>query len=78
MELVYVFCNPLLQNIVHVGPHSRPDPFGRIRTESEMPYYHSITQNHIFAEAISKFGQAHKHLHLKKYIYNEDIQGFSK
>ena len=61
-----------------VGPLSRPDPFGRIRTESKMPCYHSITQNPIFAEVISKFGQAHKHLYLTKYIYHEDIQAFSK
>ena len=40
-----------------VGPLSQPDPFWRIRTESGMPCYHSITQNHIFAEAISKLGK---------------------
>ena len=39
---------------------------------------HSITKNPIFAEAISNFGQTHKHLHLTKYIYHEDIQAFSK
>ena len=61
-----------------VGPLSRPDPFWRIRIESEMPCYHSIIQNPIFAEAISKFGQTYKHLHLTKYIYHEDIQAFSK
>ena len=53
-------------------------PVWRIRTESEMPCYHSITQNPIFTETISKFGQAHKHLHLTKYLYHEDIQAFSK
>ena len=41
----------------NVGPHSRPDPLWRIRIESEMPCYHSITQNPIFAEAISKLGK---------------------
>ena len=65
-------------HVIGVGPLSRPDPFWRIRTESEMPCYHSIIQNPIFAEAISKFVQAHKHLHLTKYIYHEDIQAFSK
>ena len=61
-----------------MGPLPQPDPFWRIRTESEMPCYYSITQNPIFAEAILKFRQAHKHLHLTKYIYNEGIQAFSK
>ena len=40
-----------------VGPLSLPDPFWQIRTESGMPFYHSITQNHIVAEAISKLGK---------------------
>ena len=39
---------------------------------------HSIILNHIFAEANTKIGQAHKHLHLTKSIYNEGIQAFSK
>ena len=38
-------------------PLSRPDPFWRIRTEFGMPCYHSITQNQIFAEAISIWGK---------------------
>ena len=41
----------------YVGPLSWPDPFLQIRTESGMPCYHSITQNHIFVEAISKLGK---------------------
>ena len=43
--------------VVIMGPLSLPDPFWRIRTESGMPCYHSITQNHIFAEVISKLGK---------------------
>ena len=57
-------------------PLYRPDPFWQIRTESEMPCYHSITQNPIFAKAISKFRQAHKHLHLTKYIYKNRCSEF--
>ena len=34
---------------------ARPD--WRVRTGSGIPYYHSITQNHIFAEAISKLSK---------------------
>ena len=40
-----------------VGPLSRPNPFCWIRTESGMPCYHPITQNHIFTEVISKLGK---------------------
>ena len=39
------------------GTLFRHDPFWRIRTESGMLCYHPITQNHIFAEAISKLGK---------------------
>ena len=38
-----------------VAPLSRPDPFGRIRTESEMSL--KSLKNHIFAEAITKLGK---------------------
>ena len=53
-------------NAESVGPLSRTNPFWRIRIESEMPCYHSITQNPIFAEAILKFRQAHKHFTFNK------------
>ena len=43
--------------IPFLGPLSQPDPFWRIRTESGLPCYHSITQNQIFAEVISKLGK---------------------
>ena len=53
-------------------PGDQPDLFGRIRTEtSGMPCYHSITQNHIFAEGITKMGKPIN-------IYFEGIQAFSK
>ena len=81
MDVKTAFLNGSLEEDIymqHVGPLSQPNLFWRIRTESEMPCYHSITQNPIFAEAISNFGQAHKHLHLTKYFYHEDIQAFSK
>ena len=78
LETIKDHFRPKENNEEFVGPLSQPDLFWQIRTESEMPCYHSIIQNPIFAEAISKFGQTHKHLHLTKYIYHEDIQAFSK
>ena len=38
-------------------PLSWLNPFWRIRTKSGMPYYHSITQNQIFAKTISIWGK---------------------
>ena len=60
------------------APLSRPDSLGRIRTEFWMPLkslHHS--KSYLFGSDY-KIGQAHKHLHLKKSIYNEGIQAFSK
>ena len=55
---IFMYCYHVLSSCtIFMGPLSRPDPFWRTRTEFGMPYYHSITQNHIFAEAISKLGK---------------------
>ena len=58
-----------------MGSLSRPDPFWRIRTESGMPCYHSVTPKSNLCGSDFNLGQAHKHL--TKYIYIEGIQPFS-
>ena len=57
---------------------SKPKPRGRPAEDINQIRLSNTFHSQIFAEVISKFGQAHKHLHLTKYIYNEDIQAFSK
>ena len=57
ITIYYVKSKDNIVDPLTVGPHSRTYPFWRIRTESEMPCYHSITQNPIFAEAISNLGK---------------------
>ena len=60
MDVITAYLYGMLENDIYmkvpegfIGPHPRSDPFWQIRTESGMPCYHSITQNQIFAEAIS-------------------------
>ena len=62
----------------HEGPLSRQDPFERIQTESGMPLKSLNHSKSYLCGSDFKIGQAHKNLHLTKYIYNEGIQAFSK
>ena len=61
-----------------VAPLSRPDPLRRIRTESGMPLKSLHHSKSYLCGSDYKIGQAHKHLHLTKSLYNEGIQAFSK
>ena len=61
-----------------VAPLSRPDLLGRIRIESGMPLKSLHHSKSYLCGSDYKIGQAHKHLHLTKSIYNEGIQTFSK
>ena len=65
-------------DISPVAPLSRPDPLGRIRTESGMPQKSLNHSKSYLCGSDYKIEQAHKHLYLTKSIYNEGIQAFSK
>ena len=59
VKRIFRYLKGIIDNGLWCGdPRDRPDPFGWIRTETPgTPCYHSITQNHIVAEAISKLGK---------------------
>ena len=69
-----VGCLDLRKHVV--GPLFRPNLFWRIRTESGMPLKSLNHSKSYLCESDFKIWQAHKHLHLTKYVYNEGIQAF--
>ena len=77
--LYFSFINIWAHSILHTfiagncgDPRARPDSIGRFEPKPGTPPYHYITLSKTCGSDFN-LGQAHKHLHLTKCIYNEGI-----